>query len=96
MVAGEAASIPPDRVAEAAAAPVQRVAKAAAAPIRVAKAAATQEQLTETAVTPPEGVAGEATSVPAYVCVCHREGSMRVVYARTRRPLVVSLRNTMS
>ena len=27
----------------------------------------------------------------AYVCVCHREGSMRAVYARTRRPLAVSL-----
>ena len=35
-------------------------------------------------------------SKTAYVCVCHREGSMRAVYARTRRPLAVSLRNTVS
>ena len=32
----------------------------------------------------------------AYICVCHREGSIRAVYARTRRPLAVSLRNTVS
>ena len=70
-MAGEASSVyvPPGRVAKPVAAPVQRVAAAAPAPIRVAKAAtpqlgATQEQLAETTVTPPETVEGEAASVP--------------------------------